>query len=1123
MAPQASGIIVPGFMDDIIITTVSHVLGSWVLETLDNVAIWARMSISLVINKGRITSKFSFRVQDEIANLVKMDLEQNLDHSLRLASGSISSVLERDLLRPSGTGKALKFICVFHERKKDSQRDFQPEECQNFVMVQLPARCTVYQLRLRISVLIQDKSFLPQPLDILDPERYMLLYKKANDWYEIYDDFQVLQTLDAMWCLDAQGVRTYRIYVSHCPDDTEERRHTQKMLKELIGYDLSAAATDRLSELNFTRRKFATPRKEELQRRDPKVYALEPWTTSVPLTMDQQSQALQVTIYYRDLSFKLKVDLQMPASNMLKVFQDIMSVNGHTLEYVVDDLVLKVCGREEFISGECQLSDFLWVRQCLKTKQELHLSVLPFISLEKDAVRIEDLPLVEGFTGLSSSHNELTLAYKDVDDILMMSLWDCERKFRIKLLGFDIPCLPCKANQNVYVEASILHGNKVCSSICSSPKPFTEEVFWNVWLEFDVPLKALPSGSRLGLTVNSISFDGSVSKETKSQSMGRKLTDYLKGKGKPLYFVNLLLIDHKSILRQGLHSLHMWPFPEQEGESVTYEADKLSSAANPDQVNSMAITFLLDRYSYPIVLPNSTSLGGPWSSPIANDMDEADDQSTSPLSMSGDSATLKKLKEQSILYSAYLPQYLKKVDWLKPCDVQEVHWLLRNLNATNLDVPTALELLSVDFADEQVRKLAVERLETLSNDDVLRYLLQLVQTLKFEPYHDSYLARFLIRRALGSKRIGHYFFWYVRSEVTGSPYFRQRLAVVLEAYLLGSGQAMLDSFQRQVQLVETLQEVAIEIKNEFKKQFPGKTDLPPNAANMLQKILASCKLPEDFQVPFDPRVKAGPILLEKCKVMASKKKPLWLEFSSASSEGPPNPAVGIIFKHGDDLRQDMLVIQTLKIMDSIWKEKSLDLNLVPYGCIATGYNIGMIEIVRDAATIAAVQHRKGGTTGAFKNDALFDWLKGRNLLQEIHFNAMDRFVTSCAGYCVATYVLGIGDRHNDNIMIMDQGNLFHIDFGHIMGNTKTFLGVNRERAPFVLTPDFLYVMGRVNKKSSLYFHKFKETCIQAYLALRCHSRLLITLFSLMLLTGIPELSCAQDISYLREALQVRPQ
>lgn len=48
---------------------------------------------------------------------------------------------------------------------------------------------------------------------------------------------------------------------------------------------------------------------------------------------------------------------------------------------------------------------------------------------------------------------------------------------------------------------------------------------------------------------------------------------------------------------------------------------------------------------------------------------------------------------------------------------------------------------------------------------------------------------------------------------------------------------------------------------------------------------------------------------------------------------------------------------------------------------------------------------------------------------------------------------------------------------------------------------------------------YQDTCTEAYLSLRSHSRLLITLFSLMLLTGIPELSAAEDIRYLREALQ----
>lgn len=43
--------------------------------------------------------------------------------------------------------------------------------------------------------------------------------------------------------------------------------------------------------------------------------------------------------------------------------------------------------------------------------------------------------------------------------------------------------------------------------------------------------------------------------------------------------------------------------------------------------------------------------------------------------------------------------------------------------------------------------------------------------------------------------------------------------------------------------------------------------------------------------------------------MASKKKPLWLQFKRADPTTLSSDTIGIIFKDGDDLRQDMLILQ----------------------------------------------------------------------------------------------------------------------------------------------------------------------------------------------------------------------
>jgi phosphatidylinositol kinase/protein kinase (PI-3 family) len=66
----------------------------------------------------------------------------------------------------------------------------------------------------------------------------------------------------------------------------------------------------------------------------------------------------------------------------------------------------------------------------------------------------------------------------------------------------------------------------------------------------------------------------------------------------------------------------------------------------------------------------------------------------------------------------------------------------------------------------------------------------------------------------------------------------------------------------------------------------------------------------------------------------------------------------IIFKAGDDLRQDLLTLQVLGIMDKLWKANNLDLHMNIYGCVTLGDEIGyffikisMIEVVTNSDTI----------------------------------------------------------------------------------------------------------------------------------------------------------------------------
>ena len=51
-----------------------------------------------------------------------------------------------------------------------------------------------------------------------------------------------------------------------------------------------------------------------------------------------------------------------------------------------------------------------------------------------------------------------------------ISMWDCNRKFRVKVLGIDIPSLPKIPEFIVFIEASIFHGQQLLAQVIQTFK-----------------------------------------------------------------------------------------------------------------------------------------------------------------------------------------------------------------------------------------------------------------------------------------------------------------------------------------------------------------------------------------------------------------------------------------------------------------------------------------------------------------------------------------------------------------------------------------------------------------------------------------------------------------------------
>ncbi|XP_002169644.4 phosphatidylinositol 4-phosphate 3-kinase C2 domain-containing subunit alpha isoform X1 [Hydra vulgaris] len=417
----------------------------------------------------------------------------------------------------------------------------------------------------------------------------------------------------------------------------------------------------------------------------------------------------------------------------------------------------------------------------------------------------------------------------------------------------------------------------------------------------------------------------------------------------------------------------------------------------------------------------------------------------------------------------------------------------------------ALIFLQADFPDKIVRETAVLWLNELTDDDLYDFLPELVQALKYEAYHKSALANFLIKRSLSSPRLTHFLFWHLKYYI-GDIQFGQRFKIVLSGLLGTCGEAMRTSLSKQDKLVCMLTDIAKKIKD---SKFASRKSL---LQIELEKV--NLEIGTSFRLPIEPTIQVSHIVSEESSYFNSNTLPLKVVFKN---EDPKGNKVPLIFKIGDDLRKDLVTVLMFRVMNKFWINEGFDLKMLLYNVLPTGPSIGFIEMVSNASTFREI-HTEHGLTGSFKEDSLALWLQRYNTSEAEYAQAVKTFTASAAAYCVATYLLGIGDRHNDNIMLTRKGHLFHIDFSKFMGAVQMFGGIKRDRVPFVLTPDMAYVINN-GLAPTPNFQKFIEYCCNAFNSIRRKKTLVLNLLGLMVYSDISYLSTKEDLFYIEDALQ----
>ena len=457
----------------------------------------------------------------------------------------------------------------------------------------------------------------------------------------------------------------------------------------------------------------------------------------------------------------------------------------------------------------------------------------------------------------------------------------------------------------------------------------------------------------------------------------------------------------------------------------------------------------------------------------------------------------------------------------KTVEICDILYMLSRKFSVNRLYPNTNGVLDNFEGMKKIREYAIKKLSGHSNEELNFILLQLVQAIRYEDISlknvNSPLVQFLIERCCKDIILSSSFFWFIECESDvrdQSSKTNEVNETITKIYGLIRDKFFEDirKYPENFKIInnEVFFKAGLEKISDTLSKVGRVDNKKKELHNLIENNEKTFFQETEFFLPIDPRLKIKGTISDKCTVFKSAKCPVKYTFQVTDDTKQYNhhddkDHIRIMFKYGDDIRQDQLILQMINYMDSLLKNMHLDYEFTTYKTLATSKSDGFVEFVPNSKTIFDIKKEYNNQIRAFYEE--ISKKNGEKNEEELN-KKLDSYINSCAGYCVVTYILGIGDRHLENLMIDNNGRLFHIDFGYILGKDPKPMP-----PPIKLCKEMVECMGG---KGSKRYEEFLQKCVNAYWVLRDNARVIVNMFYLMIDSGIPDLNNIDNLKKLHE-------